>query len=83
MPERPTQPHYRWWRIWEDDGRSYAIPHDTISPQDARRLHAGHRQFGWAEGKHRPYVSALTFHNLEGGTQTIQPDGYGYTPKAR
>jgi hypothetical protein len=77
-----TEPHYTWWRMWEHDGRSYAIPHDTISPNDARRLHAGHSLFGWAEGRTRPHVSPLTFHGPN-GTQTIQPAAYGYTPEPR
>lgn len=78
MPE----PHYTWWRAWDNDGRTYGIPHDTISPQDARRLHAGHSRFGWAEGKDRAYVSPLMFHGPT-GEQTIAPAAYNYTPEPR
>jgi len=77
-----ANPHYTWWRIWEEDGKDYAIPHDTMSPQDARRLHSGHSLFGWAETKARAHVSPLTFHSDE-GAKTIAPAAYNYLPQPR
>lgn len=81
--DKKIQPHHRWWTIWEQDGRTYAEPHQTIAPAKARDLHREHLEFRWATGLDRPSVSPRWFINEDNLSKQTSDGAWGDLPSER